>query len=77
MSGQITQSTGAIAAAISPITGATALSSTTLIIIGVILFALVIAFIMYIRGGSGEKERKLEAAREKLRLMKEIEELEK
>ena len=52
------------------------LQPTALIIIGVVLLALLIVFIMYIRGDNS-RERKLEAAREKLRLMNEIEELEK
>lgn len=77
MSGQITQSAGAVAAAVGGFTAEyTNLSTTALIIIGVVLLALVVAFIMYIRSGSSEKEKKLADAREKLRLMKEIEELE-
>ena len=69
---------GLTASVIDAAVAGTALSTNTLIIIGVIIIALIIAVIIYIRrGGSDAKEARASAIREKLALMKELENLEK
>lgn len=54
------------------------LSTNVLYIIGAFLLVLIVAFIIYIRSGdSGEKERRLADINERLKLLREKEELEK
>lgn len=72
-------SVGGIAAAVgSGSSVGTSLSTTTMMVIGVVLLALVIGLILYLRsGGTDSKARRAEDIRKELELRRELEELEK